>query len=244
MLADLEHLIRLQQIDDFVASARRALAEHPEKIKALDERLEGARNRLARARARTADTQAARRTLDKDLAAVQSRLSRFKDQLMEVKTNREYQAMQKEIETAQHEVRQIEDRILERMLEADEVAAEVREAEASLAAEQTAIDAERKVMEDDAAGLARDLELGGPRRDAIVGDLPSALLALFDQVARARRGVALAEARDGHCTICHVRLRPQKYNEIRRNESIVQCDSCQRILYFAGSAGSDAGAST
>ena len=52
--------------------------------------------------------------------------------------------------------------------------------------------------------------------------------------SRARQGIAVAEAVDGHCSICHVRLRPQVYNTILRNEAIVQCDHCQRILYFAG----------
>ena len=61
-----------------------------------------------------------------------------------------------------------------------------------------------------------------------------ALLQLtFEQVARKRNGIAVAEARDGICTICHVRLRPQVFNTVRRNEDIVQCDTCQRILYFA-----------
>ena len=44
--------------------------------------------------------------------------------------------------------------------------------------------------------------------------------------------MALAEARDGLCTVCHVRLRPQVFNEVRRNDSIIQCESCTRILYF------------
>ena len=43
----------------------------------------------------------------------------------------------------------------------------------------------------------------------------------------------VAEARDGHCTECHVRLRPQHYNEVRRNDSLIQCESCLRILYYA-----------
>ncbi len=58
------------------------------------------------------------------------------------------------------------------------------------------------------------------------------VLALFERVAQGRRGLAMAEARDGLCTVCHVRLRPQVFNEARRNDSIVQCDSCTRILYF------------
>jgi predicted nucleic acid-binding Zn-ribbon protein len=45
----------------------------------------------------------------------------------------------------------------------------------------------------------------------------------------------VAEARDGVCTLCHVRLRPQVFNEIRRNAQIIQCESCGRILYFVPS---------
>ena len=58
------------------------------------------------------------------------------------------------------------------------------------------------------------------------------MLAIYDTGYSRRQGIAAAEAKDGICTICHVRLRPQVFNEVRRNEAIVQCDSCQRILYF------------
>jgi predicted nucleic acid-binding Zn-ribbon protein len=56
-------------------------------------------------------------------------------------------------------------------------------------------------------------------------------LALFDQVSRAHRGSVAAEARDGHCTACHVRLRPQVFNDVRRGDRLIQCESCQRILF-------------
>ena len=58
------------------------------------------------------------------------------------------------------------------------------------------------------------------------------VLAIFDLVAKRRNGLAVAEAREGICTICHVRLRPQIFNTVRRNEEIIQCDSCNRILFF------------
>jgi hypothetical protein len=58
------------------------------------------------------------------------------------------------------------------------------------------------------------------------------MLAIYDAAYARRQGIAVAEAKDGICTICHVRLRPQVFNEVRRNDAIVQCDSCQRILYF------------
>jgi hypothetical protein len=69
-------------------------------------------------------------------------------------------------------------------------------------------------------------------RASIAAAIDKRTLAVFDLVSSRRHGVALAEARDGICTICHVRLRPQVFNTVRRNDEIVQCDSCNRILYF------------
>ena len=82
----------------------------------------------------------------------------------------------------------------------------------------------------------------------VVAEFEERFTGPFEAVAKRRNGVAIAEARDGVCTICHVRLRPQVFNEVRRNDQIIQCDSCNRILYFvpasqpAGSTTGPAGA--
>jgi predicted nucleic acid-binding Zn-ribbon protein len=232
MHADLERLIRLQQLDATGDAARRQSSEQPEKERALQARLDEAQGLVDAARARLTDSQTQRRTVEKDLALIQGRLSKFKDQLMEVKTNREYQAMQKEIEVAQGEVKTMEDQILERMLEADGLTAAVKEAERTLAAEQSAVAGERRALEAEATAMAREAEAAAAARRDLAAEIDPRLLAIYDQVARMRKGIAMAEAKDGHCTICHVRLRPQVFNDIRRNHSIIQCDSCQRILYF------------
>ena len=72
----------------------------------------------------------------------------------------------------------------------------------------------------------------------MLGTLTPEALSIYETVARRRGGIALAEARDGICTICHVRLRPQVFNTVRRNESLLQCESCNRILYFNAAAAS------
>ena len=105
MHADLERVIALQRLDTTAHDAQRRVAEAPEREKALDARLEAARAAVAAAKQRLADNQNARRTVEKDVAVHQGRLSKFRDQLMAVKTNREYQAMQHEIEIAQNEVK-------------------------------------------------------------------------------------------------------------------------------------------
>jgi uncharacterized protein len=232
MLPDLERLIALQRLDSATHDARRRLAEEPERMKAFEARLEAAKAAVATAKERLAENQNARRVIEKDVAVHQGRLSKFRDQLMSVKTNVEYQAMQKEIEFAQTEVKAHEDRILERMLEADDLTAAVKRAEAESAAEQKSVEADRKGYAAELAGVREALDRNIGERVEVVRALSPQVLAVFELVARRRHGVAVAEARDGICTICHVRLRPQVFNTIRRNEEIVQCDSCQRILYF------------
>jgi len=232
MLPDLERLITLQRLDSTAETARRTLADEPERERAFDARLETARQQVAAAKSRLTDNQNARRAIEKDVAVHQGRLSKFREQAMAVKTNVEYHAVQKEISFAQTEIRALEDKILERMLEADELTAAVKKAEADLASEQKAIDAARKAMAAEHVELNAALERIVRERADLVAALDKTLLSTFELVARRRNGVAVAEAQDGICTICHVRLRPQVFNTVRRNDQIVQCDSCQRFLYF------------
>ena len=234
MNSDLEHLIRLQQLETDIDSARRRVVEIPLVQQALEARLAEQTAAVDAVKQRIAANQAGRRDVEKDVAGVQSRLSKYKDQLMEVKTNKEYQAMQHEIASASEAVRLQEDRVLEFMEEAETLARELKDAEAALKKAQAEIADERKALDAEAAQLQqRVLEMSAARTD-VAKHLSPAALGLFEHVARQRKGLAIAEARDGHCTVCHVRLRPQVFNEVRHNDSLIQCDSCLRILYFAG----------
>jgi uncharacterized protein len=232
MNADLERLIALQRLDSAADAARRRLADEPEREKALETRLESARQRVTHAKEHLTANQSARREIDKEVAVHQGRLSKYREQAMAVKTNVEYHAIQKEIGHAQTEIKTHEDKMLEHMLEADDLTAAVKKAEADLAAEQKAVDTDRKAMSTEHAEMQASLEQIAAERSALVAAVDKQTLARFDLVSSRRNGIALAEARDGICTICHVRLRPQVFNNVRRNEEIVQCDSCNRILYF------------
>ena len=236
MNPDLERVIALQRLDSAAHDAQRRLAEAPERAKALDARLETAKEHVASAKARLTDNQNARRTVEKDVALHQGRLSKFREQAMAVKTNQEYHAVQKEIGFAQAEIKVHEDKILERMLEADELTALVKRSEKELAEEQKAVEADRKAMMSEHGELQASLERIAADRKGLVEALDPQVLAIFELISKRRNGVAVAEARDGICTICHVRLRPQVFNNVRRNDTIIQCDSCQRILYFVPAA--------
>jgi uncharacterized protein len=234
MLPDLERLIRLQGVETRAAEARKRIADAPGEIAALDARLTADQQALASAKQAVADNQTDRRTLDRDLLAAQQRLSKYKEQLMEVKTNTEYHAMQHQIAAATGEVGRIEEQILVSMLELDELNATLKKSEAQLKTEEAAIAKERAAIQADAADRTRVLAESDAERQTILPSLSRAHLDLFERVLKARQGIAVALAVNGHCSICHVRLRPQVYNTIITNDSIVQCDSCQRVLYFDG----------
>mgnify|MGYP001595002462 CR=1 FL=1 len=230
--SDLERIIALQKIDSAAHDAQRRLADAPDREKALDARLENARERVSTAKAKLVGNQQARREIEKGVAVHQARLSKFREQAMAVKTNQEYHAVQKEIGFALGEIKTLEDKILEHMIEADELTAAAKRTDAELAAEQKAVETDRLAMAMELGELNATVDRIAQEREGLVRALDPRILMIFEQVARKRNGVAVSEARDGICTICHVRLRPQVFNTVRRNEEIIQCDYCNRILHF------------
>jgi len=230
---ELEHLIDLQNLETAIEESRRRIAAHPQRLSDADARLAHAKEGVEAAKQRLKASQEARREAEKEAAVYQSRLSKFKDQLSALKTNKEYQAMQHEIETAQKELGSVEEKVIERMVEADALTAEVKKAEQALAAQQKDVETEKKTLTEELATVEAALKAATDKRAGLVKSLPPQLLALFEQVARARKGIAIALAtRDGLCSACHVRLRPQVFQEVRRNDQIIQCASCNRILYY------------
>jgi uncharacterized protein len=233
---DLQHLIRIQELDLAADRVRRQIADTPAALEALDATLRERTAAVDAVKERIAAAQAARRDIEKGLAEVQGRLSKYKNQLMEVKTNKEYQAMQHEIQTAEQVVREHEDRLLDRMEEAEGLAAELKEAEAGLKAGQAEVARERQRLEAEQVAAQQSLEKTAAERHRIAARVDAATLSLFDQIASHRKGIGLSEARDGLCSQCHVRLRPQIFNIVRRNESLNRCESCGRLLYFVAPA--------
>ena len=165
MLPDLERLIRLQQIDLDVAAARQSIDHFPEQSALLDDRLNACRTALDEVEAGQVDQKAARVRIEKELAEVDGRLSRFKDQLMAVKTNKEFHAVQLEIANAEAAKQSHEDRLLELMIAADEILAEADAARAALQTAEEEVAKARQAIEAERDRLqaGRRKENGGTR---------------------------------------------------------------------------------
>ena len=232
MHPDLQHLIKLQDLDTAVDRARRRIADLPTAQQTLESRLADRSGALGAVKARIEVSQAERRETENALAAIQARLSKYKGQLLDLKTNKEYQAMQKEMTAAEREVRTHEDKLIEHMERAEASSGALTAAEAAFKGEQAHVSAAQKALATEAVELQRELDSLLAGRAAIVALLSREALSLFERIAHGRKGIAVAEARGGLCTLCHVRLRPQMFNEVRRNDGLHQCDSCTRILYY------------
>lgn len=236
MHPSLAALVALQALDTAADLARKRLAELPAAEQAIAAGIAAADAEVARLKAEIKTNHDQRRALEKDVAGVDSRMARFEDHKAAVKTNQEYTALLHEIATAKAEKDAVEEKILVLMEGADDLTTHVKASEAALATAKREGDERRKALAAEGATQHEELNrLTAERRRETMG-LPAALLAKYDQLLKGRRGLAVAAMTGEICTACHVRLRPHVTQIVRRNEDIVQCESCQRILYFAGPA--------
>jgi uncharacterized protein len=231
MNSDLKQLIRLQSIDLSIQELRARVDRFPSISKALNEKLRAAQTAVEAAKEKAKSNQGNRKKLEADISSIESKISKYRDQMMTVKTNEEYRALQHEIEHAQNGIRKIEDEILNLMLDAETGQADLKTAEARLQEDQQRVNVERKQLEEENKRDLSALDSYLKERKEIEAALSPDLTARYDRVRKHRGGIGVAAARDEVCEICKVRIRPQVFQEIRKNDQIIACDACQRILY-------------
>ena len=232
MSPTLSALIALQALDSAAEALRKRLADMPAAELAMTAAVEAARATVAAEKARIQENSLARRALEKDIAGVDTRLARFDDHKAAVKTNHEYTALLHEISTAKAEKDTIEERLLGLMEEADILAAGLKAAERVLAEEEDRGRKARAALETDRAQIDRELAHLSSERARESREVDTALLSKYSQLLKQRKGIAVSKINNEICEACHVRLRPHVTQQIRRNDAIVQCDNCQRILYY------------
>lgn len=232
MNSELKQLIRLQTIDLSIREIQARIEKFPTISKALDEKLRSAQAGVESAKERTKNNQTLRKKLESDVTASEAKITKYREQMLAVKTNEEYKAIQKEIEHAQAAIRKIEDEILNLMMDAESVQADVKSAEARLKEDQQRVNEERKELEKVNQQDVSALEAYVKERKEIEAAVSSDILPRYERVRKHRGGIAVSAARDFICEVCKVRIRPQIFQEIMKNDKIIACEACQRILYY------------
>lgn len=232
MHPDIQTVIDLQATDREIARLSAEIAYLPKHIKEIESKLAGTQGRLEADKQSLIENQKERKKLEGEVTKIQDKASKFKGQIFEVKTNEQYKALQHEIEFCEKEVRGIEDKILERMVAAEELDARVKKAEKTLAAERTEVEKEKAEATARTRVDQEKLDRLQRERDEYRRKLPSDVVQNYDGIARTRKGIAVSEVREGTCMECRVRLRPQAYQEAKTNDRIRYCENCTRILYY------------
>src|ERR1019366_5852285 len=225
MLLDLKLVVRLQEIDNRLAELAREIAALPKHIAEIEKKLGAHERKLDADRAALAANQKERKKCETDIPVQDQKISKLKDQMLSTKTNDQYRAFQKEI-------RRLEDRILELMGECEPLEKNVKAAEAALTEEKAQVEGEKAVARERTAvdrKAASELET---ERASIAKEVTAATYKQYERVRKGRRGIAVAEVVEGRCTACHMVLRPQYFQDVKRTETLLFCESCQRILYY------------
>jgi uncharacterized protein len=232
MLQELALALRLQALDRKIASLETEIATLPKHILEIERRLESHGRRLEADRSALAANQRDRKKLEGDIQLHQQKVSKLRDQMSAVKTNEQYQAFQHEIAYAEAAVRKAEDAILDFMEQSEPLEKNVKAAETRLKVEQKEIETEKvrarertKVDEQEVAQLRSE-------RKIAAAEMEPQLYTEYERVRKKSKNTPVADATDGRCSACHMALRPQFFQDLRRQDKIMFCESCSRILTY------------
>lgn len=232
MLPELEALLTLQRHDVRLLQARRRLEEIPGRRAALETAVTDARASRDQAKKGLEQGRLERRALEKEVEVFQAEAAKLERQLLDVKTNQEYQAMLHQIAAIKAKRSDVETRILESYDREEQAQKALADAERRVGAEEARLREGQEGLAKEQAQLDLSIQSITRDRDSVKPSIPPPLFSRYDRVARQRDGVGVAEIRKDACGACFRGLTPQTLQEARRSDSIQTCESCGRILVW------------
>ncbi|MBN3038893.1 MAG: hypothetical protein JW869_05685 [Candidatus Omnitrophica bacterium] len=225
-------LVKLQEVDGQIYKLKDTLQKKPAEKEALKEEFAQKGDRLKQREEELKAAQLKRKDKELDLEGKEKDIKKYQAQLLQLKTNKEYVTMQREIEGLKADKSALEDSLLELMDVIDRLKVEVQKEKENFAAEEkklkeetVKIDQEVKQIEEKVAGLEG-------QRGQISVNVDKTLLSKYERILKAKEGLALVPAVGESCGGCHQTLPPQVINEMQMKDRIVTCDFCARLLYW------------
>lgn len=232
MSDELERLWRLYELDDEAAQVRARLRAIPDQRTALESRVTGERERLARHQKTLADRQLVRRKLEQEIEAVTAQQRTFESRQPVVKTNEEYQALTAEIAGCKTKRSDLETRVLMQFEEEERLAAEKREIEKALATAEAELAARRGALDADEARERERLAGLDAQRAQEIDGLSAPTKSRYERVHASREGKAVVPILKNACGGCYRQQTPQMLQEARRGERWIACEGCGRMLVW------------
>lgn len=224
-------LLKMQELALEIQAAHAVVDGAPAKIEEAEGRFRERNAEYVAIKERYDAIDADRRARSLELAALEETRKHYQDSLMQVKNQREYAAVLKEIDAAKASIGDHEEAILASMDEVETLKTDLEARAAHIEAERTIVESELAAVEAASAEARTQIQRATDERAQIEGTLPAALVANVKRVEEGRKGIFLVRAERESCSACHVRLRPQVYQEIRQASKIHMCGSCRRYLF-------------
>lgn len=232
----MNRLLEIQRLDLRLAEIHRLRHQLPQELEKLREQLRAERERLQQARALLEELKTRRRKRERELEVELERVRKAQARLFEVKTNKEYQALLKEIEAAKKANSDLEEEILLLMEEMDEKGGELMGLEQEVCAAERSIAGKQREIEERLAKLDSEEKKAREARQEVASQLDPFSMGTYERVAKSHGGVGVVRVDGGTCQGCFVSIPPQLYNEILKGEGMLQCPFCQRFLYHQPSS--------
>lgn len=229
---DLRLLIHLQGLDTRIFKLKEKKAEIPRMITSLQSSLDRGKHALEERQSGYDKFKKLKKEKEMKLDDGLEKLKRLKTRVSEIKTNKEYQAHLKEIEAAQNENKNIEDEILNLMEKIEESYKLLETEGKGYAGIVKRYENDKKLYEEEGKKIDEELAgLAGEREKLISGITPE-LYDNYSMALRKGKGMAVVPIKGGSCAGCHMSLPPQLVNDVRKNEEMIECSNCHRILYY------------
>jgi predicted nucleic acid-binding Zn-ribbon protein len=232
MQQDLVLALRLQAIDRTIVSLETEVAALPKHIVEVAKKLEGHARKLEADRASLAANQRDRKKIEGDVQLHQQKISKLRDQMLGAKNNEQYKAFQNEIAYAEGEIRKCEDKVLELMERAEALDSAVKLAEAALNTEQKQVEAQKVRAKERSAVDVKELAVQQTERKTITDQMTPDFYKEYERIRKKTKNRPIADATEGRCDLCQMSLRPQFFQDLRKGDKIMFCESCGRILTY------------
>ena len=232
MKEQLSLLIRLQECDSQLVRLSGKKIKLPEKLRKMDEDFQVFRENIEANKRKSDELKAQRADCEGKIKKIQDGMVKTKEKLLEVKNNKEYQAMLKEIETAEKSKGDVETQIIALMDEMEKISVLVKKDEETLKQALIKHDEDKKIIEEDLNAIDADATIWTQKRDDLQKNIRVDLLARYERVKKRNNGVGVISVWKATCNGCHMNIPPQLYNELQRSDALHFCPNCNRIIYF------------
>ncbi len=232
MKEQIELLIKLQEEDREVDRLKWQIRQGPERIRVLGKELQTLEEDIEADKGRIQDLTKSQRQYEADIEDGLAHIRKSRGRLMNIKNNREYRALLKEIEETEKENMAKEDMILSCLEELEGLNEELEAKGKSLSAMQDRIKSEEITIGKEVAHFQEELSDVEKSRKNLMQTIDSRLFAKYKQIKARSGGIAISLVHNATCSECHLSIPPQMYNELQKQDTLKFCPHCQRILYW------------